>query len=454
MDEHEKDNLRLLKNLNIGYVNPVNVNLLCPICRLPLLNPIATPCGHTFCEECILSALEISNNCPYDRKEIKCEEFKKVDRLILNILNELEIYCPNKMNGCPHICQRQFLYEHYHHCEYELVECPHSLCHQKVIKKELQEHSNQCDYKEIECEFCKKIYLQKDKMKHIKNCEEFEKAESSVKEDLIIECKYKKFGCLWQDKLKLVEEHEKSCKYHQFEGFFENVYTKNQRQLETENSELKRKIYQLTDEITELRRELDIYKNNNMVIQQQQAVSESMAELENEVQLLKCDMQNTNLTLNDLEMRYNMMVIDENIRLKEEIQSLRTSFQSIQFQMLSFMKYIKGTLQNNGIGPSFTKPILNQKNNDGSNTSPSTSFLPATYNSSKLIKSASANFDSPTTTSTTTSAANTMNDLFKNYNFPTSAATTTTSHTYSKSDVGTTTTTYDTIRRERRFSKI
>jgi len=45
MDEQERNNTKLLKTLNFGYVNPVNVNLLCPICRLPLLNPIATSCG-------------------------------------------------------------------------------------------------------------------------------------------------------------------------------------------------------------------------------------------------------------------------------------------------------------------------------------------------------------------------------------------------------------------------
>jgi len=274
-----------------------------------------------------------------------------------------------------------------------------------------------------------------------------------VKEDLVIECKYKNFGCPWKDKLKMVEEHEKSCPYHQFQGFFETVYMKNQRKLETENSDLKKKIYQLTDEITELRRELDIYKNNNSaIVQQQQTVSESVVELENEVQLLKCDMQNTNLNLNDLEMRYNMMVIDENIRLREEIQSLRTSFQSIQYQVLSFMKYIKGTLHSSASNPNttFTKPILNQKSSDGGKANPSTSFLPATYNSSKLIKSASANFDN----TTTTSSANT-NDLFKNYNFSssTSVNTVSTTRTRSNSDTGAGHS-YDTIRRERRFSKI
>lgn len=442
MDKQEKNNTKLLKTLNFGYVNPVNVNLLCPICRLPLLNPIATSCGHTFCEECILSSLEISNKCPYDRNIIKKEEFKKVDRLILNILNELEIFCPNKINGCPYVCQRQYLYQHYYECEYEFVKCPHKDCNKQIIKKDLNDHINTCEFKEVECEFCNEKFLLKDKMNHLKNCKEFENSNSLTKEDIIVECKYKKFGCNWESKLKEVEEHEKTCPYHQFQGFFENVYLKNQQQLESENSELKKKVYQLTDEVTVLKRELDIYKNNNEIAQQQQVVSESVVDLENEIQLLKCDMQNTNLTLNDLEMRYNMMVMDENIRLREEIQTLRTSFQSIQFQVLSFMKYIKGALHTNTT-TTFTKPIMNQKSKEATSTNPSSSFIPTTYNSSKLIKSTSTSFESNQQTS-----SNPSTDIFNNYNFSTS------SRTRSNSDTGTSSTNFDNIHRERRFSKI
>lgn len=191
-----------------------------------------------------------------------------------------------------------------------------------------------------------------------------------------------------------------------------------------------------------LKRELDIYKNNNEIAQQQQVVSESVVDLENEIQLLKCDMQNTNLTLNDLEMRYNMMVMDENIRLREEIQTLRTSFQSIQFQVLSFMKYIKGALHTNTT-TTFTKPIMNQKSKEATSTNPSSSFIPTTYNSSKLIKSTSTSFESNQQTS-----SNPSTDIFNNYNFSTS------SRTRSNSDTGTSSTNFDNIHRERRFSKI
>ena len=87
-----------------------------------------------------------------------------MDRLILNILNELEIFCPNKINGCPYVCQRQYLYQHYYECEYEFVKCPHKDCNKQIIKKDLNDHINTCEFKEVECEFCNEKFLLKDKM--------------------------------------------------------------------------------------------------------------------------------------------------------------------------------------------------------------------------------------------------------------------------------------------------
>ena len=44
-------------NLPSGYddefVEPVNVDLRCGICRLPMRDPMITRCGHHFCRECI-----------------------------------------------------------------------------------------------------------------------------------------------------------------------------------------------------------------------------------------------------------------------------------------------------------------------------------------------------------------------------------------------------------------
>ena len=35
------------------FVNSVDEDLLCPICKLPLRSPVVTSCGHRFCKGCI-----------------------------------------------------------------------------------------------------------------------------------------------------------------------------------------------------------------------------------------------------------------------------------------------------------------------------------------------------------------------------------------------------------------
>lgn len=40
------------------FVNPVDEDFLCPICRLPAKEPIQTSCGHRFCAQCIEEYLQ------------------------------------------------------------------------------------------------------------------------------------------------------------------------------------------------------------------------------------------------------------------------------------------------------------------------------------------------------------------------------------------------------------
>ena len=44
--------------------------LRCPICWDQLIGPVATPCGHTFCSQCIRSALNVKKECPVCRVAI------------------------------------------------------------------------------------------------------------------------------------------------------------------------------------------------------------------------------------------------------------------------------------------------------------------------------------------------------------------------------------------------
>ena len=48
-----EDELRLPSGYDDDFINPVDDDLQCSICLLPLREPVLTRCGHRFCRECL-----------------------------------------------------------------------------------------------------------------------------------------------------------------------------------------------------------------------------------------------------------------------------------------------------------------------------------------------------------------------------------------------------------------
>ena len=53
-----------------NYVDEVDEDLMCQICLQPFVQPIDTPCGHTFCHVCMHNYLKVNPMCPLDRKPL------------------------------------------------------------------------------------------------------------------------------------------------------------------------------------------------------------------------------------------------------------------------------------------------------------------------------------------------------------------------------------------------
>ena len=50
-----------------GVDDELREQLECNVCTDVLLNPVTTPCGHTFCKECLSRAVDVRNQCPLCR---------------------------------------------------------------------------------------------------------------------------------------------------------------------------------------------------------------------------------------------------------------------------------------------------------------------------------------------------------------------------------------------------
>lgn len=94
------------------YTEEVDDDLTCHICLHALVQPLDTPCGHTFCTLCLTNFLIHENFCPMDRKHVMLQSCKKSTVLVRNLLDKLLVVCPLK-EYCNEVLQRCDLEDHF-----------------------------------------------------------------------------------------------------------------------------------------------------------------------------------------------------------------------------------------------------------------------------------------------------------------------------------------------------
>lgn len=94
-----------------NYQNDVDDDLVCHICLQPLLQPLDTPCGHTFCYKCLRNFLQEKDFCPLDRKRLHFKLCKKSSILVHKLLDKLLVLCPFS-SACEEVMQRCDLEAH------------------------------------------------------------------------------------------------------------------------------------------------------------------------------------------------------------------------------------------------------------------------------------------------------------------------------------------------------
>uniref|UniRef100_A0A8C5N477 Ligand of Numb protein X 2-like n=1 Tax=Leptobrachium leishanense TaxID=445787 RepID=A0A8C5N477_9ANUR len=94
-----------------NFQDEVDDELVCHICLQPLLQPMDTPCGHTYCLRCLKDFLKEKDFCPMDRKKLYIHDCHRSSLLVRNLLDKLAVICPF-MADCKHVMQRCELEPH------------------------------------------------------------------------------------------------------------------------------------------------------------------------------------------------------------------------------------------------------------------------------------------------------------------------------------------------------
>ncbi|XP_047210506.1 ligand of Numb protein X 2b [Girardinichthys multiradiatus] len=95
------------------YQNEVDDELVCHICLQPLLRPMDTPCGHTYCFHCLSNFLKEQDFCPVDRQRLQLKQCRPSSLLVRNLLDKLVVTCPHYA-VCQQEMQRCELQPHLH----------------------------------------------------------------------------------------------------------------------------------------------------------------------------------------------------------------------------------------------------------------------------------------------------------------------------------------------------
>lgn len=84
----------LEENHEYFYQEEVDDDLVCHICLQALIRPLDTPCGHTYCQECLTSFLLESDFCPVCRAPLMLQSCRKPSLLVHKLLDKLTVICP------------------------------------------------------------------------------------------------------------------------------------------------------------------------------------------------------------------------------------------------------------------------------------------------------------------------------------------------------------------------
>lgn len=217
----------------LEYISKYDENLVCPICRCAFVDPVLLiECDHCFCRECIrqtwstYSPLGPRGDCPTCRTPAKMGPRSATSKIIVNILDDLVVKCPNHEAGCKSEVKRGEVETHVEvYCGYSKVKCPADDCDLPVRRREsdqgclhytvsclscrqgmhradLEAHwTFECADREISCELCKASVLSR----HI---EQHRRASCAA---VAVPCPGAAFGCLNKSKRAQAEVHAKGC---------------------------------------------------------------------------------------------------------------------------------------------------------------------------------------------------------------------------------------------------
>jgi len=378
MMDLDRDVEELVDLRTLDYVSRYDEHLMYPICHCAFIKPVRLQCDHVFCQKCLDSAIALFDTGPQDFPCPTCRAptngiFMNVPRLLLNMCDDIRVKCPFSEEGCKEILPRGHVQSHVDkYCEYQPMDCPELACDKKTRKKNMNP-DRKCLHGLTRCGTCEEDVMEQDLEDHTRElCPSLRTTcpncaasvfRNSLKEhiDACLEavhpCSASKFGCAAKLKLADLPSHEQNCPLITMGPFFEAQNSRIDsldmtiRHLRQRNEILEEVVSNIRSTLVDTARllpddqpvspthprsrsPLQTGASDTSVDRPSSMFSSSaMTYLLSLHETLREEVSDLSLALTDLDARASIAVINESLRIKDDMAHTNATVNSIRMQL-------------------------------------------------------------------------------------------------------------------------
>ncbi|KAM3526724.1 hypothetical protein MY4038_006680 [Beauveria bassiana] len=341
---------------SLTYVTEPDASLLCPICHDPLVDPVTTPCDHTFCYRCIRRSIASSPSgtaCPIDREPLFWADCFSAARLIRTQLNALVVKCPYTNRACTKELRREMIEKHAtSECRYRDYYCPDKDCTKKLSSKPTDDL---CHHKETNCAACLERIEEVDSELHLLSCAK-SKTRCEACWDLVVRsqmdahrhlecdgvevgCSYQNLGCPARIMRGQMSTHTLCCAFHPETP--SGIIIRSQRDVIQSYGDLSSQLRDLQarqDETTRKLEEMSLSRrfgggSAGGLSGATSGAGESAISDSRTMQDLDAGFEEVHQNLTHLEARQSMWTLNQVMPIREEVTELRNNINMIRMHV-------------------------------------------------------------------------------------------------------------------------
>lgn len=330
----------------LSYVSEPDANLLCPICHDPLVDPVTTPCDHTFCYRCLRRSISSSPSgsaCPIDRDLLCWLDCFSAARLIRTQLNSLIVKCPYQGRGCTKEVRREVVERHATtECRYREFSCPDMACDKRVRHKP---KDDECPHRQISCADCEAEMEHEDRDIHLLSCPKAKtrcqgcwqlvvRSQMDVHSDaecdgVEVGCPYEDLGCPVRAIRGEIGAHKLGCPFHPDTA--SGIVIRNQRQVIQSYNDLGSQLRDMQTRQDDTNRRID--ELTSTMTRRTGSGGESILSDSRTMQDLDAGFEEVHQNLTHLEARQSMWTLNQVMPIREEVTELRNNINMIRMHV-------------------------------------------------------------------------------------------------------------------------